>query len=90
MPDWFQSRLATARAARRAHLPRSDTVGARQAYFQLALAACAHIDAHGLSKYRTRCNALLQKSVAAMPPPREDNLCDEGSDDPDKVTACND
>ena len=31
-PDWFQQQLAAARAARRAHQPRADTVGAQKAY----------------------------------------------------------
>jgi hypothetical protein len=31
-PDWFQQQLAAARAARRAHHPQADTVGAQKAY----------------------------------------------------------
>jgi hypothetical protein len=89
-PDWFQHQLAAAREARRSHRPHSDVAGARQAYYRLALAACSHIAEHGLTKYRGRCNALRQQAVVTVPPPSEDAMCDEGADDPDKVTACND
>jgi hypothetical protein len=89
-PDWFLRQLALARAARQAHMPRSDTEGAHQEYYRIALAACRDAPAHGLVKYRARCNALMQQSIAAAPPQPDPVSCDDNPDAPDKITACND
>jgi hypothetical protein len=88
--DWFQRQLVLAGAARRDHAPRTDLAGARQAYYRVALNACQGIDAHGLTKYRGRCNALMKDSLATVPTPPEATDCADGADDPDKITACND
>ena len=89
-PDWFQHQLAEARAAGRAHLPHSDIAGKRQTYYRIALAACTQLAEHGLTKYRGHCNVLRQQSVANVPSPSEETMCDEDADSPEKVTACND
>src|SRR5690348_948284 len=39
-PDWFHQQLAAARAARRNHQPKSDTVGAQKAYDDVLRTAC--------------------------------------------------
>ncbi len=64
-PDWFHQKLAAARAARRAHQPQADTVGAQKAYDDVMRTACTQAAVAGPSKYPARCDAVLH------PPPKQ-------------------
>jgi hypothetical protein len=58
-PDWFHQQLDAARAARRAHQPQTDTVGAQMAYDDVMRTACTQAAAAGPGKYPARCDAVL-------------------------------
>jgi hypothetical protein len=85
-PDWFHQQLAAARAARRSHQPKADTVGAQQAYDEVMRNACTRAALAGPEKYPARCDAVLHPALSQ---PLTDP-CDETADDPAMVTECND
>jgi hypothetical protein len=93
-PDWFHRELSLARHARLAHLPHSDTAGARQAYNAVMVPACRHVEQAGPDKYRARCTGLIQHATAAAPPARDDFSCnddhDDSHDDVASIAACSD
>lgn len=82
--DWFHQQLEAARAARRAHQPRSDTTGAQKAYDDILRAACTRLALGDPGKYQSRCDAVLQP---AHPDPFE---CADNSSDTATLTTCND
>ena len=85
-PDWFHQQIAAARAAKRAHQPKTDTVGAQQAYDDVMHTACTRAALAGPDKYPSRCDAILNpKSQQPVSDP-----CDENPDDPAIITECND
>ena len=84
--DWFHEQLVAARAAKRAHQPKTDTVGAQQASDDVMRTACTRAALAGPGKYPSRCDAILSP---ASPQPLSDP-CDENADDPVMVTECND
>jgi hypothetical protein len=86
-PDWFHQQLAAAQAARRAHQPASDTVGAQQAYDDTMRSACTRAALMGPGKYPARCDAVLHP--ASTHSPIDPSAC-EGNDDPAVQTECND
>ncbi len=85
-PDWFHQQVAAARAAKRAHQPKTDTAGAQAAYDSVMRTACAQAAVAGPGKYSERCDAVLHPtpSRAAI------GSCDADPDDPAVVTECND
>jgi hypothetical protein len=85
-PDWFRQQLAAARAAKRAHQPKTDIVGAQQAYDDVMRTACTRAALAGPGKYPSRCDAILNPTSSQ---PLTDP-CDENADDPAMVTECND
>lgn len=74
-PDWFHQQLAAARAARRAHQPQTDTVGAEKAYDDVLRTACTKAALAGSGKYPTRCDAILN------PTPQPTDPCASDTDD---------
>jgi hypothetical protein len=85
-PDWFHQQLAAARAAKRAHEPKSDTAGAQRDYDTVLLNACTRAASAGPGKYPARCDAVLHPtpSRSVIDP------CDQNADDPAVVAECND
>jgi len=85
-PDWFHQQLTAARAARRAHQPKTDMVGAQLAYDNVMRTACTQAALAGPGKYPVRCNAVLH------PTPTQSSVdpCDGTADDPAAQIACND
>ena len=63
-PDWFHQQLAAARAARHAHQPQTDTVGAQKAYDDVLRTACIKAALAGPGKYPTRCDAVLAPTLS--------------------------
>ena len=59
LPDWFHQQLAAARAAKRAHQPLADNVGAQKAYDDVLRTACTQAALAGPGKYPARCDAIL-------------------------------
>jgi hypothetical protein len=85
-PDWFHQQVAAARAAKRAHQPKTDTAGAQAAYDSVMRTACTQAAVAGPGKYSARCDAILRPTPAqaAIGP------CDADPDEPAVVTECND
>jgi hypothetical protein len=84
--DWFHQQLVAARTAKRTHQPKTDTVGAQQAYDDAMRTACTRAALAGPGKYPSRCDEILNP-VSAQP---LSDPCDEKADDPAMVTECND
>jgi len=84
--DWFSQQRAKALAAKRAHQPKSDTVGAQQAYDDVMRTACSRAALAGPGKYPARCDAVLHPTPG--PPPIDP--CEANADDVDLRTACSD
>jgi hypothetical protein len=87
-PDWFHQQLAAARAARLAHQPQADTVGAQKAYDDVLRTACAQAALGGPGKYPARCDAVLHP----MPklPPTDPCAGDTDADSQVMQTECSD
>jgi hypothetical protein len=85
-PDWFHQQVALARAARRAHQPKTDVTGAQAAYDNVMRNACTQAAVAGPGKYPARCDAVLHPS----PSQAITASCDADPDDPAVVTECND
>lgn len=85
-PDWFHQQLAAARAARRAHQPKTDTAGAQLAYDNVMRTACTQAALAGPGKYPVHCNTILHP----MPTQSSVDPCDGTADDPAAEIACND
>jgi hypothetical protein len=75
-PDWFHQQLAAARAARRAHQPQTDTVGAQKAYDDVLRTACTQAALAGPGKYPARCDAILKPA-----PKQPTDPCASDTDD---------
>ncbi|WP_428483326.1 hypothetical protein [Rhodopila sp.] len=88
-PDWFHQQLAAARAARRNHQPRTDTVGAQRAYDDTMRAACTRAALMGPDKYPARCDAVLHPTPAQSAPDADPLACEDDTD-PAQQTACSD
>jgi hypothetical protein len=88
-PDWFHQQLAAARAAKRAHQPKTDTVGAQQAYDDTMRTACIRAALMGPAKYPARCNVVLHPTPAQPLTGADPSGC-EGNDDPAVQTECSD
>jgi hypothetical protein len=86
--DWFHQQLAAARAAKRAHQPRTDTVGAQQAYDDIMRAACTRAAVAGPDKYPARCDAVLRRVPVRSP--SDPFACEDDVDDPVAQAACSD
>ena len=84
--DWFHQQLAAARAARRDHQPKTDTVGAQQAYDNVMHTACIQAAVKGPGNYPARCDAILHP---ASSPPAID-ACQNNVDDPATQVECSD
>jgi hypothetical protein len=86
-PDWFHQQILAARAARRAHQPTTDTVGAQRAYDDVMTAACTRAASAGPGKFPARCDTILRPPLdhqsAADP-------CVAQGDDPALQTECSD
>lgn len=83
-PDWFHRQLAAARAAKAAHEPKSDRLGAQLAYDNVMHTACAQAALAGPGKYPARCDAILK------PPSEQADRCSGDSDDPAVERECSD
>jgi hypothetical protein len=86
--DWFHQQLAAARAARRAHQPKADIVGAQKAYDDVMRTACTQAAVAGPSKYPARCNAVLHP--APRQPPTDPCAGDTDADSQAMQTECSD
>ena len=85
-PDWFHRQLTAARAAKRAHQPKTDTAGAQMAFDDVMRTACTRAALAGPGKYPARCDAVLRPTpVQPLIDP-----CDGNPDDPTIETECND
>ncbi len=84
--DWFHQQLAMARAAKRAHQPKADKVGAQLAYDDVMRTACTQAALAGRGKYPARCDAVLHPT-AAQP---STDPCDEDAENPALQTECSD
>jgi hypothetical protein len=84
-PDWFHQQMAAARAAKRAHQPKTDTAGAQAAYDDVMRTACTQAAVAGPGKYPARCDAVLHPTPKVPIDP-----CEANSDDPAVMTECND
>ena len=87
-PDWFHQQLAAARAARRAHQPQTDTVGAQKAYGDVLRNACTQAALAGPGKYPARCDAVLHPTPNQ--PPTDPCAGDTDADSPAMQTECSD
>lgn len=85
-PDWYHQQVAAARAAKRAHQPKSDIVGAQLAYDNVLRDACTRAAVAGPGHYPARCDAVLHPTVSQT----VIDPCDENPDNPTTVTECND
>jgi hypothetical protein len=85
-PDWFHQQVAAARAAKRAHQPKTDTAGAQAAYDSVMRTACTQAAVAGPGKYPARCDAVLHPT----PTQAAIGSCDADPDAPAVVTECND
>jgi hypothetical protein len=81
-PDWFHQQQAAARAARRAHQPQTDTVGAQKAYNDVLRTACTKAALAGPGKYPARCDAVLRVSAPTMAPSADTNPTPNQPTDP--------
>ena len=86
VPDWFSRQRAMALAAKRAHQPKSDTVGAQQTYDDVMRTACTRAALAGSGKYPARCDAFLHPPPG---PPAIDS-CEANADDAALQTECSD
>ena len=84
-PDWFHQQEAAARAAKRAHQPKTDTADAQAAYDEVMRTACTQAAVAGPGKYPARCDAVLHPTAKVTIDP-----CYANSDDPAVMTECND
>jgi hypothetical protein len=87
-PDWFHQQLAAARAAKRAHQPQTDTVGAQKAYDDVLRTACMQAALAGPSKYPARCDAVLHPTTNQ--PPTDPCAGDTDTDSQAMQTECSD
>ncbi len=85
-PDWFHQQLAAARAAKRAHQPKTDTAGAQRAYDEVMKNACTRAALSGPNKYPARCDTVLHPASAQSPT----DPCESNTDDPAMQTECSD
>src|ERR1700712_2899536 len=85
-PDWFHQQVAAARAAKRAHQPKTDAAGAQAAYDSVMRTACTQAAVAGPGKYPARCDAVLHPT----PTQAAIGSCDADPDAPAVVTECND
>jgi hypothetical protein len=87
-PDWFHQKLAAARAARRAHQPQADTVGAQKAYDDVMRTACTQAAVAGPGKYPARCDAVLHPTQKQ--PPTDPCAADTDADSQAMQIECSD
>jgi hypothetical protein len=87
-PDWFHQQLAAARAAKRAHQPQADTVGAQKAYDDVLRTACTQAALGGPGKYPARCDAVLHPTPTH--PPTDPCAGDTDADSQAMQTECSD
>ena len=85
-PDWFHQQLAAARAARRNHQPKADTIGAQKAFDDVLRTACSRAALAGPSKYPVRCDAVLHPNPDQSPT----DPCVEGADEQVVQIECSD
>ena len=84
-PDWFHQQEAAARAAKRAHQPKTDIAGAQAAYDEVMRTACTQAAVAAPGKYPARCDAVLHPTPKVAIDP-----CNANADDPAVMTECND
>jgi hypothetical protein len=85
-PDWFHQQLTAARAARRDHQPKADTIGAQKAFDDVLHTACTRAALAGPGKYPVRCDAVLYPKPDQSPI----DSCVAGTDEQAMQIECSD